>query len=497
MKRKILVTIIAVFIALLLSADCISAGADYLPDVKEFTLSNGLVLMVVERSDSPTVACYRYHKAGSVNERPGITGAAHLAEHMMFKGTKKIGTWNYEAEKSIMDKVDYLIDEIVKERARGLTDYQKMNKAKIDKLWEQVVNLQKEQEKYIHKEEVWGIFDSHGGREMNASTSFDETDYYVYLPSNKLEAWAFIESDRLANPVFREFYAERDVVYEERRMTVDNEPDGILFESLFNAMFSSLPYRHEIGGFASDIESMKRSEVLEFVRKYYSPNNTILVLVGDVDAQEAYQLVNRYFGGIPRQADLKPEFHIEPAQKGERRTEVEYDAQPAVMIGFHGPKPGHPDQYALHVLMSILSDGETGRFHQNIIKEKIAFSCNAVQWNLAYANILYFECSPSEDISTEQLEKSIYQEIDRLKKEPVSQWELEKVKNQNDMNFISLMQDRMMLADGMATAKAWTGDWRNIDNRDKIRSVTAEDVMRVANRYLVKSNRTVSTLIKQ
>jgi predicted Zn-dependent peptidase len=494
MKRKVLLTMLAVIITLLLAAGYASAKQDYLPDVREFKLPNGLTLLVVERPDSPTVACYIYHPVGSVHEPPGLTGAAHMAEHMMFKGTKKLGTWNYEAEKPIMEKIDRLMDQIDRERVKGLTDYQKVDQARIDRLWEQVSELQKEQDKYIRKNEIWAIYDSHGSKGLNASTWLDRTDYLINLPSNKLELWAFIESDRLKNPVFREFYSERDVVYEERRMKVNN-PGGAVSEAFFNAMFTALPYRHRTIGFASDIESFRRNEVLGFLKKYYAPNNTVIVLVGDVDAKNAHQLVKKYFGDIPRQPELKPHFFVEPEQRGERRIEVEFEGQPTLRIGYHGPKPGHPDQYALEVMMDILSSGRTGRFHQNIVRNNLAFNCSASLWEVAYANILLFGASPQKGVTTLQVEEAIYKEIDRLKTEPVSQWELEKVKNQNDQRFISLLRNRMNLARALAPAHVWTGNWRNIDNREKIRAVTAEDIIRVANKYFTKSNRTVATVV--
>jgi predicted Zn-dependent peptidase len=494
MKKRFLLLFSVILLAFILATGMLSADRGNLPDVKEFTLPNGLVLLVIERHDSPTVAAYRFHRVGSIHEWPGMTGAAHLLEHMKFKGTEKIGTWNYEAEKPIMEKIDRLLDEIDKERAKGLTAYQAMDQKKIDSLWEQVRKLQNEQRKYIRKNEVWSLFDSHGGKGMNASTGFDRTDYYINLPSNKLELWAFIESDRLKNPVFREFYSERDVVHEERRMGINN-PSGALFESFIATMFKTYPYGHPIVGFDSDIESMRRHEVLSFLRKYYSPNNTILVLAGDVKAQDAYNLVRKYFGDMPWQPEPKPQFQVEPPQRGERRVEVEFDAQPMIRIGFHGPKPGHPDQYALDVLMSILSDGRTSRFYENIVRNNIAFQCSGSLWSMAYTNLMVIGATPKQGVSTSELEEAIYKEIDRLKTEPVTEWELEKVKNQTDRRFISILRNNMDLAEHLAYAQGWTGSWRNIDEREKIRAVTAEDVMRVADKYLIRSNRTVATLV--
>lgn len=485
--------IVTLVIFMLLSAP-VFARDKYIPDVKVHTLSNGLIIMVVERHGAPTIACYRYHKVGSVNEHPGITGAAHLLEHMMFKGTRKIGTWNYEAEVPIMKKIDYLVDQIEKELAKGVNDYRKVDQRKIDRLWGEVRKLQAEQRKYIRKNEIDYLYKTEGARGLNASTSYDRTDYYVKLPAGKLKLWAFIESERLKDPVFREFYSERDVVYEELRMG-DNSPGGVLFDALFSNFFVTSPYGHPIVGWKSDVETMRREQIKDFFLKYYAPNNTVLVLVGDVDYKEAVNTVEEYFGDIPRQEDPRPVFTREPEQKGERRVKVQFDATPRMLIGFHGPPPGHPDQYALDILANILSSGRTSRFRKNLIKPGIAYTCNSMNWTFGYVNTFIIEGKPEGSHTLEELEKAIYEQIDNLKKEPVTERELEKVKNKMMKEFIDKLQNDMLLANSLAMNLVWTGDWRNFDEREKYKAVTANDIMRVARKYLVKKNRTVAYLI--
>ncbi|MFP4497617.1 MAG: M16 family metallopeptidase [Vulcanimicrobiota bacterium] len=492
MKRKIVM-----FLALLLMALSInmpvSAGENYLPEVNIRKLDNGLTVMVVEDHSSPTVACYRYHKVGSINEWPGVTGAAHLLEHMMFKGTKKIGTWNYEAEVPIMNKIDSLVEQINVELAKGLTDYQKMDEEKVKSLWAQIRELQTEQKKYIRKNEIDYIYKSLGGRGLNASTSFDRTDYYILLPSNKVEVWGMIESDRMRSPVFREFYSERDVVKEESRM-YNNTPYGQIFRTIIENMYVTLPYGHEIIGWMSDLNTIQRKEIEEFFRKFYAPNNTVLVLVGDITKDEGFELVAKHFSDIPSQPAPDPVFSQEPLQKGERRVEVNFDSNPIMAIGFHGPRPGNPDQYAMEILGEILSSGRTSRLHKNLIETNIAFVADAGQWTLAYVNPFIFWVAPKKPYTMDQLEEALYKEIDKLKTEPVTDEELQRAKNKLAFSYYSKVKSPMYLAEELARAHVWTGNWKNMDERAHYDKVTADDVMRVANKYLVKSNRTVVRL---
>jgi len=496
MKRKTSL-IIAVILLVLLTFTIQAHAKEVKLDAKKYVLPNGLTVLIVENHDAPVVALYRYHKVGGVNEYSGMFGASHLLEHMMFKGTKKIGTWNYKAEKPIMAKIDKLMDEIDKERAKDISDYQKMDKEKVKRLWDEIHKLQKEQKKYIRKNELDFLYESHGARGTNASTGYDATDYYCNLPSNKLELWMFIESDRMKDPVFREFYSERDVVYEERRMRTDSDPDGLLFENFFSHLFVAIPYGQDVVGWASDIETLRRGKIEEYFRKYYSPGNTILAIVGDVDEKNVMELVKKYFGQIPAQPLPEPIYAKEPPQRGERRIKVRFDATPRLKIGYHGPRPGHPDQYVLDVISYLLSRGRTSRFYKNLVKKNIAFKASGWNWTMGYANVFVLSGSPKSPSTTKDLEEAIYAELEKLKTEPVSKWELQKIHNQIDAQYIRVMGSRMGIAQRLSHAQAWTGSWRNFDDREKLKKVTPDDIMRVAKKYFRPDNRTVAVLIKK
>ncbi len=470
-----------------------SYGANYMPPVKVHKLSNGLTLIVVEKKDRPTVFCYRYHNVGAINEWPGATGSAHLLEHMMFKGTKKIGTWNYKAEVPIMKKIDKLVDEIYKEMEKGLTAYHKVNKKKIARLWKQVKNLQNQQRKYVRRNEIDYIYTLEGGWMANASTGYDRTDYVVFLPANRIEVWAFIESERMKDPVFREFYSERDVVMEEMRMG-ENLPWDVMMDALFNNMFLTMPYGHPIIGWESDLVMMRRKNIEDFFKRFYAPNNTVLVLVGNVDDEYALKLVKKYFGDIPKGEPIPPVHTYDPPQKGERRVSIEFKATPRIMIGYHGPKPGSRDQYALDMLASILSTGRISRFRKNLIEKGIAYKAEAYNWTMKHANIFVIEATPQSPHSLDELEKAIYAELDKLKKSPPTKWEMGKVKNHFKKQFVKLLMSDYRLANVLALYQATTGDWRNFDERAKYESITADDILKVAKKYLTKKNRTVILL---
>jgi predicted Zn-dependent peptidase len=462
-----------------------------MPDVKTFTLPNGMTLLVVERHNTPNVFCYRLVKVGSRDECPGMTGAAHFLEHMMYRGTKKFGTINYQAEIPIMEQIERLMDEVDKEKAKGMTDYQKVDNEKIKKLKDEVYNLQKKQSQYILNQD-YGFADYYMGTSEDwAATWPDRVEYMVHLPASKLECWLYMDSDRIKEPVFRYFYTEMGQVYEEWRNNT-KEPFSVSYYALLENMFTTLPFGHNALGFPSDIESMRPAELMNFFRKYYIPNNMVMVIIGDVKSQDAYNLVNKYYGNIPRQPEPKHFYGKEPQQKSERRAEVENGY--GVIIGFHGPKSGSPDYYAFEVMARILTSGYTARLYSNITKKNIATRCQAATGDYAYAYFLRIYSIPSKNTSCSQLEEAIYKELDRLKTEKVSQRELVIAQNSLDNYFNNyVLRYKLALARDIAWYQAYTGDWNNMDRRAKIKAVTPDDVMRVAKLYLIKSNRTVIT----
>lgn len=474
-------------------------------DVREEVLPNGMKLLMVERHDSPTVSCGWVAKVGSVNESPGVTGISHLFEHMMFKGTKTIGTKDYEKDKEILAKQDAVRTEMEKEYSRlreklrkgeisgsiydpeNATPRLKELKAKLEELY----LAEKEN---IVKDELDQIYTREGASGLNAFTTEDQTVYFVTVPANKLELWFWLESDRLANPVFREFYSERDVVREERRLRVESTPLG-KFEEQFDAMFwQSTPYKHPVIGWPADVESITRKQAEAYFATYYAPNNITAVLVGDFDPNKALELAHKYFGRIPRGPQDPPEVVSEEIpQLAEKRFLAEADTNPEVQIRFHAVPFGHKDMYALQLAADILSR-RTGRLYRKLVEEK------KVAVGEPYANFRpmkyagYFEVGAEvkEGAEPSAVEAALLAELERLAKEPVGEAELQKVKNQQLANSFRRLQSNFFLMLQLALYDSF-GDWRFINEAPaKVQAVTAQDIQRVAARTFTKENRNVA-----
>lgn len=462
--------------------------------VQEHILDNGLKLLMLEKHDVPIVSLRVVYKVGSVNEHPGITGASHLFEHMMFKGTEIFGTRDYEREKPLLEKEEELIVKIESESAKGADAGTEV----LERLKKELQDVRKNQKELIIKDEMWSIYLKNGATGLNASTSSDSTFYYCNLPSNRLELWTFMEADRMQNLVLREFYSERDVVMEERRLRTENSPFGLLFEQLNAAAFTAHPYGWPVIGWMSDLKNIKKSEVAEYFKQYYSPNNAVIAVVGDINPDKVIDLVERYFGDIPRQP-ISPEVTTtEPEQMGERRVCVEYDANPVLSIAYHKPAIGHPDQYVFDVIEAILSSGRTSRLYQSLIEDKrIAVMANAYGGPSKYSDIFLFFCTPRNPHTAEEVETAIYEELEKLKSTPVTDRELQKIKNQLEADFVRSMESTSGLATKIASYEAIYG-WGYINTLvENTLSVTPEDIMRVAQKYFTKTNRTVAILVKK
>ncbi|MGR3292673.1 MAG: M16 family metallopeptidase [Candidatus Scalindua sp.] len=463
-------------------------------DVREHTLDNGIKLLMLEKHDVPIVSLRIVYKVGSVNEHPGITGASHLFEHMMFKGTKIFGTKDYDSEKPLLAKEDELVSSIAVEKSEGNdTDNEELKR-----LQGELEEVRKKQKELIVKDEMWSIYLKNGATGLNASTGNDATYYYCNLPANRLELWAFMESDRMKNLVLREFYSERDVVMEERRLRTDNSPFGLLIEQLNAATFTAHPYGWPVIGWMSDIENMKKADVAKYFEQYYSPNNAVIVVVGDINPDEVINLIEKYFSDIQRQPPPPEVTTVEPEQRGERRVYVEYDANPVLAIAYHKPAVGHPDQYVFDVIAAILSNGRTSRLYKSLIEEKrIAVMAHAYGGPSKYADTFIFFASPRHPHTAEEVEEAIYEELEKLKTTPVTDHELQKIKNQLEAGFIRSLESASGLASEISSYEAISG-WRYINTLvEKTVAVTPEDIMRVANKYFTRTNRTVAILVNK
>jgi predicted Zn-dependent peptidase len=471
--------------------------------VIETNLANGMRLLMVERHDEPSVAGGWVAHVGSSNERPGMTGTAHLFEHMIFKGTPTIGTRDYAKDLKIIAEQERIRDEMRQEERKMRAEYRRgeiddpfkpENRTERYKALEKEFNqLIADQREILVKNEFDRIYSGQGGSQMNAFTSEDMTAYFINVPANKLQLWMWMESERILHPVFREFYAERDVVFEERRMRTDSTPLGKFAEE-FNAMFwESCPYSWPIVGWPSDIPAISKAEADEFYGLYYAPQNITLILVGDLDPGRTEALARKYFERIPRGPHEAPDVvTLEVRQMAEKRMYAEADTNPQTDILWHTVPFGHKDSYALEILGEILST-RTGRLYKGLVLGgEVATSVYADQGSQKWAGLFNAGGEAREGHKPEEVERGVYENIEKLKQEDVPAEELQKVKNnfaaaeyrRLSSNFPILMH--LVHNDG-------EGDWREInDAGPKIQAVTAADVRRVANQYFTRENRTVA-----
>ncbi len=457
----------------------------------KFTLDNGLTFLVLERHEAPVVSFHTYADVGAVDEVKGITGTAHLFEHMAFKGTKTTGTKDYQAEAAALNKLDELFAAIRKERRKG----DQADPETLKKLQEQFDQAGAEAQKYIVHDEYEESLTQQGADGFNAYTSEDATQYIVSLPSNKLEIWMMLEADRFANPVLREFYKEKDVVMEERRM-MENQPTGRLYEEFQGIAYLAHPYGEGVIGHMSDLQNLSRPEAEAFFKAHYSTSNLTIAIVGDVDPANVKRLAQKYFAGIPSGPKPEPVRTEEPPQRGERRVTVEDAAQPVVLIGYHQPNINHPDNPVLEVLGQIVGAGRTSRLYKDLIKDKkIAVSANAGADSSKYPSLFMFFVVPAKGHTTQECEQAVYAQIETLKTEPVSAQELAKAKTRMRAGLIRQLDSDSGLAAELTFYEVVTGDWRNLFKQlDKIEKVTAEDVQRAAQTYFTTKNRTVGVI---
>lgn len=468
-------------------------------NVIERKLDNGLTLLMLENHQSPTVGMVLGFSVGSVDESDGISGAAHILEHMLFKGTPEIGTTDWAKEKVLLDQIEVTAQELRAERNReGRGDPERL-KALADR----IETLQKEARGFLVSNEADRIYNEAGQQGFNAGTSWDMTSYQIALPSNRLELWMKLESDRLKTPVLREFYTELNNIMEERRLRTEDSPAGPLgkvSEAVIVAAYQAHRYGVPIIGWPADIARVTRTEVEAFYRTYYAPNRMTVAIVGDIDPVRTYDMVKAYFGDLKRQPDPWKPRTDEPKQIGERRVEVEYDAEPRVILAWHVPAADHRDWPAIEVMNEVLQGGRSSRLQRRVIEEKkIAASINGYTGipGGRYASLYMIEATPLSPHSTTDVEEAIYTEMERLKKEPPTEAEVRAVQTRYRKGFVDGLVDNLGLANSLAGAAATFGDWRQpFQMAEAIMRVTPADVQRVAATYLAKRNRTVGTLVK-
>jgi len=465
--------------------------------ISEFTLKNGLKFIVYENHAAPVVSFHVYVDAGAANESYGITGISHLLEHMAFKGTKTIGTKNYAEESKYLDRLDKLYNKIIREKYLVT----KTDSVKLASMEKEFAALQEKAKGYVINNDMFDIFMRQGDRGMNAFTSNDATQYVNSLPENRLEFWMSVTSDRFMNPVFREFYKEKNVVMEERRLTLESRPIGRLLEDFMAASFKAHPYHHSVVGHMSDLLRITRTDVKNHFAKYYIPSNMVIGIAGDVKLKEVKKLAKVYFERIPSVPKPEGPRTVEPEQWGERIVTVVAKSQPILLVGYHRPNGAHPDNAALDALANIIGQGRSSWLYKDLVKEKkIAVQVGAFNGlpGTKYPCLIAFFAVPAQGHDSDECLKAIDEFIEKIKTTPVSDKELEKYKRTQEVDFIDQLKSNSSIAMMLTNAEVLDGSWKEAFNSfEKINAVTADDIMRVAKKYLLKNSRTIGKVVPE
>ncbi len=461
--------------------------------VSETTLDNGLKVIVMERHDAPVVSCVTFANVGGANDPADYTGIAHMLEHMAFKGTTTIGTTDIEAELAAMAVEDSVLMLIRAEKAKG----KKTDPTRLEAL-EAEFEAAKENARQYMKVNAWdGLLEEEGAVGINAGTGKDNTTYIMSLPSNKIELWMYMESERFKNLVLRSMYQEQLVIAEERRQQFENNPIMRTLGMLQATAFEAHPYGVPVVGHMSDIMNYTRPAVRKYFEENYVPRNLVVAIVGDVDAKKVLKMADKYFGRLEDRPKPEPIATVEPEQEGERFASLEDPSQPLLVAGYHIPSSTDPDWPAVTTMMSYLGDGRTSPLYENLVKEKKIASAVGCQWwpGSAYPCLCMFYAIPSPESTNDECHEQILTEIERLKTEPLAPEAIDKIKAQAKAGFINGLRSNLGLAQQLASFQNYWGDWREAFKEiDRINAVTPEEVQRVANKYLVKNNRTVVQL---
>ena len=458
------------------------------PPVVSYTLKNGLRLLILEKKFVPTVSFTTIFRVGNVDGTPGKTGLAHLFEHMAFKGTKTINSAGFDKEKVLLEKVEDAAKAVIAEESKLTPD-----PAKLEELRKGLEAAEKEADTLIVKDEYWKLYNELGESGMNAMTSTDYTGYVVSLPANRLEAWMIIESDRFKNAVLREFYRERDVVMEERRMG-ESDPNRLMWETLFTNAFAAHPYHNPTIGWMDDLKRLTRTDADQFYRTFYAPNNATLAVVGDVKPEEVIKLAEKYFSAWESRPLPERNYTKEPPQKSEKIINVFFKAKPALRMGFHNPGYENPDIYGLLMLSEILSNGKTSRFYRDLVEGKqlalYASSGHSTPGD-RYPSLFVIMAAPKAPHTVEELEAAIMEEIDKLKNEPPTQWEMDKVINNYEAGLVRQLESNSGLGMSLASNQQILGDWKfDWKVTEELRKLKPEDISRVAAKYFTRDNKT-------
>ena len=471
--------------------------ATYEKRVAVKTLSNGLTVVLWRRPEAPVFSFFTLVDAGSAQDPLDETGLAHMMEHMAFKGTPDLGTTDYAAEKVALAKIEQAYAAYDAERSKRVgQDPQKL--AQLKKAWDDAMA---EAHEYVIQNQFGEIVESHGGVGVNAFTNYDETAYMYSLPSNQFELWAALESDRMIHPVMRDFYKERSVVMEERRMRTDSNPIGRLVEQFLGTAFMANPYHRPTIGYAADLLRFSATDAEEFFHHYYVPSNMVIGLAGDLDPDKAFPLIESYFGRIPGGSKPQEPFTEEAPQNSLRNVTLQDPSQPFYVEGYHRPSYLAPDDAVYDAITDILSNGRTSRMYRSLVRDqKIAATAAGFSGfpGVKYSQLFAFYAVPLPGHSNQEMQKAIRAEIEKLKTQDVTDDELQMFRTRTRADLIRGLASNEGLAQQLATYQTRYGDWRELFRYlDRVDKVTKADIRRVANEAFTDTNRTVGIIQTQ
>lgn len=469
--------------------------AEFEKRVTGFTLPNGMKFIVVERHEAPVVSFMTFADVGGANETKGITGIAHIFEHMAFKGTKTIGTKDFAKEAVCLQREDEAFRKMRAEEIKGPRADPKALAA-LRKEYDEAKTASRE---FVVNNEFAEAIEKAGGVGLNAFTSYDLTGYTSSLPSNKLEMWFSMESDRFLNPCLREFHTEKDVIMEERRMSIENTPTGKLFEEFGSIAFLAHPYGEPLIGHMSDLKAISREKAEQFFRTHYAASNLTAVIVGDADPVKCKAMAETYFGRLPLISRPDPVVTEEPKQRGERRVTLELQSQPYLLFGYHIPDFNDGAKVRFDVLRDIISGGRSSRLYKALVKDKkiaIRVGTSGDYPGSKYPGLYIFFALPAQGHTPEECEAAILEEIEKLKTGRITPEELGKAKIRARSSLVSSLNSNDQIAHNIAFYEIIAGDWREMFHRglEKLPAVTAAEVQELAKTYFIPENRSVAVI---
>jgi len=456
-------------------------------------LPNGWTFIICERPGAPVFSFATQADVGAAQDPKGMTGLAHMSEHMAFKGTRVIGTTDWAKEGPALDKMDaaYMAWQKAKD-ARG-TDPKAL-----ETLRKTFEDAQTDAQQYVKPNEFDELVSREGGVGMNAGTSSDATTYYYSLPANKFELFAYLESERFSKPVFREFYKERDVVIEERRLRTESQPTGRLIERFIAAAFIAHPYSNAPIGHRSDLERYTMGDSMAFFDKYYAPANLVTAIVGGIKAKDVIPVIDKYFGRIA--ARPKPEAlrTIEPVGGAETVVTLRDAAQPIYIEGYHKPAATDPAEPAFDAISDVLTRGRTSRLYRLLVRDKqlaIAIQGGGAFPGAKYPHLFVLYAVPARGIKSEAVVEALRPELERLKTEDITDDEMARFKTRAKADLIRSLDSNEGLAESLANYQTLFGDWRELFKYvDRLDALTKADVRKAATATFVDANRTVAKI---